>query len=75
MPRTAPRRTTRIIGERFYIYAARMWAGVGGASDGIQPGDAPTGVIVGTATMTRCVREDGHYQCHLAEVNRIDQGH
>lgn len=44
-------RPTKIIGERFYIYASRKWAGVngvGGGSDSIEPGDAPAGVIVGT---------------------------
>ena len=33
-------RPTRIIGERFYIYAARRWAGINGhGAEGIEPGD------------------------------------
>ncbi|MCH7848275.1 MAG: ASCH domain-containing protein [Planctomycetes bacterium] len=58
-------RRTRIIGERFYIYAARTpgppeaWAELD-----FEPSDpgAPTGVIVGSATITRCtvVRASRH---------------
>lgn len=65
-------RATKIIGERFYIYAARTWAGVNGhsASD-INQADAPTGVIVGTAKISKCVRENGHYEWHLTQVRRF----
>lgn len=67
-------RATKIIGERFYIYAARKWAGVNGHhSDEIREGDAPTGVIVGTAIITRCSKYNGHYEWHLADVKRIDR--
>ena len=67
-------RPTTIIGERFYIYAAMKWAGVNGHdTDGIEPGDSPTGVIVGTAKITHCVRENGHYEWHLADVKRLDR--
>jgi hypothetical protein len=53
-------RPTKIIGERFFIYAARKWAGVNGHGAGdIEEGDAPTGVIVGTAMIARCERENG----------------
>jgi len=35
-------RATKIIGERFYIYAARKWAGVNGhGRDGVREGEAP----------------------------------
>ena len=65
-------RPTKIIGERFYIYASRKWAGVNGHDAGdIAPGDAPTGVIVGTATITRCVKDNGHYEWHLSNVKRL----
>jgi len=67
-------RPTKIIGERFYIYAAKKWAGVNGHgphAEGIQPGDSPTGVIVGTATISECVRNNGHYEWHLADVERL----
>ena len=83
-------RPTRIIGERFYIYAARTpgpreaWAELD-----FEPSDpgAPTGVIVGSTTITRCTvvrasRPNGngtragspchrHYQWHLSDVKRL----
>ena len=65
-------RPTRIIGERFYIYASRKWAGVNGHdSEGIEPGEAPTGVIVGTAKISECTRSNGHYEWHLSDVRRM----
>ena len=69
-------RPTTIIGQRFYIYAARKWAGVNGheatkpRSDEATKG-WPTGVIVGTAEITRCERENGHYCWHLSKVKRL----
>ena len=69
-------RPTRIIGERFFIYAARTWAGVPGHDySELQRGNGPlpTGVIVGTATIVRCVRDNGHYEWHLGDVQRIDR--
>ena len=96
-------RPTKIIGERFYIYASRKWAGVNG-HDALLPlplgegrgegahksppanghaltpnpspkgrGGLPTGVIVGTARITRCIRENGHYCWHLADVRRLNK--
>ena len=67
-------RPTRIIGERFYIYAARTpgppeaWAELD-----FEPSDpgAPTGVIVGRATITRCTRHNGTYQWHLSDVKHL----
>jgi hypothetical protein len=65
-------RPTKIVGERFYIYAARKWAGVNGELlPGVEPGDLPTGLIVGTAMITRCVRQNGHFEWHLADVKRM----
>jgi hypothetical protein len=50
-------RPTKIIGEPICTYAARKWAGVNRHDSAhLEPGDAPTGVIVGVATITRCVR-------------------
>lgn len=64
-------RPTRIIGERFYIYAARTWAGVNGHDlKNIQPGESPTGVIVGSAVIDRCERHNGHWEWHLRNVKR-----
>lgn len=62
------------IGERFYIYAARKWAGINGHGAGdIKEGEAPTGVIVGTAAISRCERapHNGHYCWHLSRVKRL----
>ena len=83
-------RRTRIIGERFYIYAARKPGDPKGFDElGCEPGDprAPTGVIVGSATITRCTvvrascpNGNGtragspchyHYQWHLSDVKRL----
>jgi hypothetical protein len=33
----------------------------------------PTGVIVGTAVNSECVRNSGHYEWHLTDVARIEQ--
>jgi hypothetical protein len=82
-------RPTKIIGERFYIYAAKKWAGVAPTTptNGHAPaptaltlpcptpqgrGGLPTGVIVGTATITRCVQSNGHYEWHLTNVKRLE---
>lgn len=73
-------RPTTIIGERFYIYAARKWAGVNGHnghnSRDIDPQSVSTGVIVGTARIIHCVHppnssEQGLYEWHLADVKRL----
>jgi len=70
-------RPTKIIGERFYIYASRKWAGVngvGGGSEGIEPGESPTGVIVGTAVISHVTNGGtgrGAYEWHLSDVNRL----
>jgi hypothetical protein len=67
-------RPTKIIGERFYIYASRKWAGINGhATSDVREGEAPTGVIVGTAIVARCERENGHYCWHLASVERLER--
>ncbi len=67
-------RPTRIIGERFYIFAARTpgtpeaWAELD-----FEPGDpgVPTGVIVGSAVIDHCAANNGHYQWHLSDVKRL----
>jgi len=35
------------------------------------PGDLPTGLIVATATITRCTRHNGTTEWHLADVKRL----
>ena len=79
-------RPTKIIGERFYIYAAKKWAGVppinGHApnapqaphGEGLEPGDSPTGVIVGTAVISHCTNGGSGrsaYHWHLTDVRRF----
>ena len=70
-------RPTRKIGERFYIYAAKKWAGApapgmnGHSTEGLQPGEAPTGVIVGSAVISKCRQENGHYEWLLSSVKRL----
>jgi hypothetical protein len=61
-------RPTRIIGQRFYIYAARKWAGAthnGHDASTLTPAlslqrerEFPTGVIVGTATISKCCKRE-----------------
>jgi hypothetical protein len=69
-------RRTTIIGERFYIYAA-MNAAEGRdiprrfAKLGRKPGELPTGVIVGTARISRCTGRAKDYQWHLTDVHRL----
>jgi hypothetical protein len=58
--------------ERVYIYAAmkpapaREWAKVK-----LQPGDLPTGVLVGTVEITGCTGVRGDYNWHLANPLRL----
>jgi hypothetical protein len=40
-------------------------------SDGILPGEAPTGVIVGTAIIRKCVKNRDGYEWHLSNVKRM----
>ena len=74
-------RPTRLIGERFYIYASK---GTGQLAIGNGPGRAltpalsqrereqlPTGVIVGSAVIAQCEANNGHYQWHLSDVERL----
>ena len=67
-------RRTRIIGERFYIYAARTPGDTAGFAElGCEPGDpgAPTGVIVGSAVIAQCEANNSHYEWHLTDVKRL----
>ncbi|MCI0364365.1 MAG: hypothetical protein L0219_10810 [Phycisphaerales bacterium] len=67
-------RATTIIGKPFYIYAARKPGELSGFAElGCEPGDLPTGVIVGTATISKCTRDNGNYEWHLADGERLDK--
>jgi hypothetical protein len=68
---------TNIIGERIYVYASkqsgpqREWKKLN-----MQPGDLPTGVLIGTVVIKRCsekVNKDGNYEWHLSAPERLTQ--
>lgn len=66
-------RATKNIGERFFIYAARKPGDLEGfAVLDCELGELPTGLIVGTATIAKCTRNNGHYEWHLADVKRLE---
>jgi len=58
--------------ERVYIYAgmnpapADAWAEIK-----LQPGDLPTGVLIGTVEITDCTGVSGDYNWHLARPQRL----
>lgn len=65
-------RPTRIVGERFYIYAARKWAAVDGETlPGVEPGELPTGLIVGSARIAACSRNGSGWEWRLTDVRRL----
>lgn len=63
---------TRVIGERFYIYASSQ-PGAAGRFKKLdnQIDKLPKGVIVGTAVITKCSGVPGDYEWHLADVRRL----
>ena len=60
------------IRERVYIYAART---PGPAEEfkrmRLEPGELPTGVLVGTVEITDCSGKRGDYKWHLARPRRL----
>ena len=63
-----------VIGERFFIYAAPV-AGPAQqfAALGCQPGDLPTGLLVGTAIIRECRAVGNVYEWHLRRVSRLSE--
>lgn len=67
---------TRIIGEKFYIYAAQQ-PGEGAdvpkrfARLGAKPGELPVGLLVGTARITHVTESNGMFHWHLDRVQRL----
>src|SRR5688572_5278312 len=59
---------THIIGERFYIYASK---GGARAARARTIDDLPRGVIVATAVISKCVKNNGHFEWHLTEVESL----
>ena len=66
-------RQTRIR-DRFYLYAAKS-AGPAEefASMGVEPGELPTGVLVGTAELVDCTKGRGWYEWHLQNPRRLSR--
>ncbi|MGI9012663.1 MAG: ASCH domain-containing protein [Phycisphaerales bacterium] len=81
-------RRTKLIGQRFYIYASQKWA-IGNGHPRKSAIAVPaladlerwpgadcrvsalhTGVIVGSAVISSCTAENGHYCWHLSDVRR-----
>ena len=66
-------RPTRIIGEPFYIYAAMQPGDSAGFKQlKCKPGDLPTGMILGIATIAKVTGSGKEYQWHLTDVKRLD---
>ena len=64
-------RPTRIRG-RFYIYASNSPGPLREfASLGIEPGDLPTGVIVGTVELVDCTNGRRFFEWHLRDPRRL----
>ncbi len=65
-------RQTKIIGERFYIYAACKSGDLGGFRKlRCKPGELATGVILGTAKIARCSGKRPKCNWHLMDVKRL----
>lgn len=60
--------------ERVYIYASKT---AGDPNEfkklRLQPGDLPTGVLIGTVEITNCTGRPGDYEWHLANPERLDE--
>ena len=60
------------IRERVYIYASTKPGDAEHfAKIRCEPGDLPTGVLVGTVEVTDCTGADGDYEWHLARPQRL----
>jgi hypothetical protein len=63
---------TRIIGEQFYLYASKMPGPAEGFYKlGCHPADLPTGVLLGTARISKCTGANYDYEWHLTDVKRL----
>jgi len=57
---------------RVYIYASKTPGDEEDFHDmKLQPGDLPTGVIIGTVEVIDCTGEPGDYEWHLANPQRL----
>ena len=70
-------RRTRIIGERFYIYASKGTGqlAIGNGAERTltqrETEQLPRGVIVGSAKIAACEANNGQYHWHLSNVKRL----
>lgn len=66
-------RSTRThIRERVYVYASTKPADAELFAElRCEPGDLPTGVLVGTVEVIECTGADGEYEWHLARPKRL----
>jgi hypothetical protein len=61
------------IRERVYIYASLTPGNIEDWEEmELQPGDLPTGVLVGTVEITNCTGEPGDFEWHLAKPERSE---
>lgn len=62
------------IRERVYVYASKAktgsYAHKAWRQVGLEEGDLPTGVIVGSVELTKCTGRTGDYRWHLAHPQR-----
>ena len=69
---------TNIIGERVYIYASKLFDISEDAWENVTtaPKDMPTGVLVGTVVIEKCLEEpddDDLYEWHLVKPERLSR--
>ena len=67
---------TKMIGKRIYLYASQRFDQ--GELDeyeamGLQRGDLPTGVIVGTMEIAECDGFEGDYEWHIRNPERLEK--
>ncbi len=66
------RSTCTHIRERVYIYASKKPGDLEVfATLRCEPGDLPTGVLIGTVEVVDCTGSDGDYEWHLARPKRL----
>jgi len=62
------------IRERVYIYASNTPRPIDDWKEmNIQPGDLPTGVLIGTVEIVDCTGRRGNYKWHLANPLRLSK--
>jgi ASCH domain len=62
------------IRERVFIYASKTPGDPDDFDDlGLQPGDLPTGVLVGSIEISECSGGDGDFEWHLSKPERFSR--